>query len=113
MSYRAKERALIAQTMIDLIRIVRIGRLGRVHSIDTMLISAAIVIGDAAGKPKNATDIARLLDLPRPTVVRKLAVLIKAGLAERRGTRYHLKKGIPPDTRYIDDALDVIRRAKV
>lgn len=96
--------------MIDLVKIVRNGRLGRVNSIDTVLISASIVVGEVAGRPRNATDIARHLELPRPTVVRKLAVLVKRGLAERRGTRYHMK-AMPPDTRYIDDALAVIQRA--
>ena len=109
---RSKERALISQTIIDLVKIVRVGRLGRVHSVETLLISAAIVAGDAAGRPRNATEMARQLGFARTTVLRKLAELERAGLAERRGSRYH-RKDMPPDTRYIDEALAVLRRAKI
>jgi hypothetical protein len=111
MPYRARERALIAQTMIDLVKIVRRGRLGNVYSIDTLLVSAAIVVGDAAGKPKTASEIGALLDLPRVTVLRKLSRLVSAGLAEKKGTRYYMMP-VPPDARYIEQALTVIRRAK-
>ena len=110
MTHRPKDRALIAQTMIDLMKTVRNGRLGPIHSIDTLMVSAAVVVGDAAGKPRNATDIARVIEIPRATVIRKLSGLIRSGLAEKRGTRYHMKAD-PPDTRYIDEAIEVIQRA--
>lgn len=47
------------------------------ETVDESLISAAIVIGMAEGKPMTATDISHFLGYPRPTVIRKLERIAK------------------------------------
>lgn len=42
------------------------------ETIEESLISAAVVIGQAEGRPMTATDISHFLGYPRPTVIRKL-----------------------------------------
>jgi predicted transcriptional regulator len=111
MPYRAKHRALIAQTMIDLVKTVRSGRMSKVRSIESVIISAAVVVGHAAGRPRTASDIARALDIPRVTVIRKLAELVRDGLIDRQGSRYFMVENPPAGESYVDDALRVISRA--
>ncbi len=110
MPHRAKDRALLAQTLIDLIKVLR-KRLGRKHSIETLVVSAAVIAGHAAGRPRGATEIARAVDLPRATVTRKLGELVRDGLIERQGGKY-LMIAHPASHSYIDEALEVIRRAR-
>lgn len=113
--YRAKERALIAQLTIDLIRTIHHGRFGAGHinagDLETLLLSGVVLVGHASGKPKNASEIGRYLGVPRATAQRKLEVLEKKGIIVRRGSKYHmadLKKG---DDDYIDKCLAIINHA--
>jgi len=70
-----ENRGVIATGVIDILR-----EFCRLHfatsslseTVEESLISAAIVIGQADGRPMTATDISNYLGYPRPTVVRKL-----------------------------------------
>jgi hypothetical protein len=73
-------RGFASQQIIEIMR-----EFGRLHfgttslsaTIEESLISAAIVIGMADGKPMTATDIGHYLGYPRPTVIRKLKIVAK------------------------------------
>lgn len=114
--YRARERALIAQLIIDLVKAVHHSRIGakRISAgeLETLLLAGVVLIGHASGKPKNISEIGRYLGVPRATVQRKLEGLAKRGIVVRRGSKYHmaadLKKG---EDDYIDRCLALIKRA--
>jgi hypothetical protein len=115
--YRAKERALIARLIIDLLRTVHAGRLGgkgrpfAANEIETLLLSGAVLLGHAHGSPKNASEIGRIVGVPRATALRKLEDLQERGIVVRRGSKYfmvELKKG---EDDYIDKCLALIKRA--
>jgi DNA-binding Lrp family transcriptional regulator len=110
MPNRVKDRAIIAQTMIDLVQTVRSGRMSKVRSIETVIISAAVMIGQAKGHPRTEAEVARAVNLPRVTVLRKLESLVRDGFIERHGHRYTAVDPVGGYD-YVDDALNIIRRA--
>ena len=80
--------------------------------IDALLVSGVVMIGHAEGKPKNASEIARIVAVPRPTVLRKLDDFQKKGIVERRGSKYFITNPTPPGgDDYIDKCMALIRRA--
>lgn len=117
--YRARERLILARLEIDLIKTIHKGTLGkRFHKtiageVELLLIAAAVLIGHVQETPRNSTDIARQLGIPRATVQRKLGVLVKRGtvrvIAHRRYCMADRKPG--DDYSYVDMALALIRRA--
>lgn len=114
--YRAKERALIAQLMIDLIRALYRGRLGEGEpfspaGIEKLMLSGAVLLAHVQGKPKNASDLARVLDVPRVTALRRLKDLEKSGIIIRHGSKYYMAELRPGNDAYIDKCLTLIRRA--
>lgn len=116
--HRAKERALIAQTTIDLILVIQSGRkshksprVGIGGQVEMLMISGVVLIGHVAGKPRTALQIARHLGIPRATVVRKLATLERLGVVGRTGSSYCMTDRPDADYSYVDGALAVIRRA--
>src|SRR5438046_866123 len=90
--HRATERALIARLTIGLIRILRMGKLGKTGSvtgeIENLLISGIVLLGEVEGRTRTASDIARMLNIPRATAIRKLGDLVERGVIFRRGTHY-------------------------
>lgn len=71
-----KPRALVAKTLLEAMRAygrVNFGSDQLGETIAETLIVAAIVVGQAEGKPMTASDISHYIGLPRPTVIRKLA----------------------------------------
>ena len=48
------------------------------------------LLGQAAGKPKNASELGRYVGIPRVTAQRKLDDLEKGGIVVRRGNKYHI-----------------------
>lgn len=68
-------RGLVAKTIIEALRgfsVLNFGNPNIGETIEENLIVAAIVIGQAEGRPLSASDIANYIGLPRPTVIRKL-----------------------------------------
>jgi CRP-like cAMP-binding protein len=122
--YRAEERAVIGRLLIDLLKIMhgarrQFGDQQKDHlngDLDFILLCYAILIGVTAGRPKNATEISRFVDIPRATAQRKLDDLEKQGVVARKGSKYHL---IGPQLteasagldEYIDKCLLLIKRA--
>jgi predicted Rossmann fold nucleotide-binding protein DprA/Smf involved in DNA uptake len=113
--YRAKERALIAQLIIDLIKTVHSGLLGRKGNFagdaEMLLLSGVVLLSHASGKPKNTSEIARSLGVPRVTALRKLNDLEEMGIIERRGGKYFMLNPKKNPDGYIDKCLLLIRRA--
>jgi Fic family protein len=113
--YRAKERALIAQVTIELIKTMHHSRIGakRINAgeLEMLLLSGVVLIGHAAGKPKNVSEIVRYLGIPRATAQRKLENLEKRGIIVRRGSKYHMADLTKGNDDYIDKCLTLIKHA--
>jgi hypothetical protein len=116
--YRAKERALIAQLIIDLLKTAHSARLklagakpSLASDVESMLLGYAVLIGHVSGKPRNASEIGRALEIPRATAQRKLDELQKNGIIIRRGSKYHLADLNKADDNYIDKCLWLIKHA--
>lgn len=54
---------------------------------DELILTAAIYIGQAEGRPMTASKLADYSGIPRPTVVRKLQRLQKRGIVQMTGDR--------------------------
>jgi hypothetical protein len=50
---------------------------------DELVLIAAVLIGQAEGKPMNASKLATYAGIPRTTVIRKLQALARRGVLER------------------------------
>ncbi len=53
-----------------------------------LILVGAIFVGQAEGRPMNATKLAAFAGMPRATVIRRLAVLIREGLVVRAGSGF-------------------------
>lgn len=118
--YRAKERAVIGQLVIDLLRAAHGGRIRLVGNrsksylaaeIENMLLGWAVLLGHVNGKPKNASEIGRFLGIPRVTAQRKLDELARDGVIARRGSKYLMTESKAGDDEYIDRCLLLIKHA--
>jgi CRP-like cAMP-binding protein len=116
---RIKDRVLIGRLLIDMLRTIHTA--GRRPSdkskrhlnrdVEYILLSYAVLIGAAGGKPKTAAEIARFVDLPRATAQRKLGDLEKSGVVMRQGGKYHLTGAKMGCDQYVDKCLLLIKRA--
>jgi CRP-like cAMP-binding protein len=59
---------------------------------EAILVLVAVFIGDADGRPTNASKIAAYSGLPRSTVYRRLEQLVRLGKVDRVGRRYYLAR---------------------
>lgn len=59
--------------------------------LECMCLGMCVGIGDFEGKPFTAAKLAVYMDMPRATVIRRLAQLQKAGVVVRNGRHYCLK----------------------
>ena len=111
---RIRERASLARLTIGLVKTVLKGR-ARTRpiggSVGSLLISGAVLIGQADGKPKTASDIARYLGVPRATAQRKLNSLVRQGEVYRHGGRYCMTADPHAPYAYVDDAVRLIQNA--
>ena len=72
-----------------------------------MYVALPVFIAHVAGRPATASQIARTLEMPRNTAVRKLDWLIRKGYITRRGTKYCMTDKVNlsgPRTSYEDAA---------
>lgn len=94
----ARKRAVAARTLIALARGVfcemqpaledtRVGA-----NLDRVFIYGAVLIGHVEARPRSATKISALLEMPRTNVVRGLDQLMKAGVVVRRGFNFQLSE---------------------
>ena len=114
---RAQNRYRIAKVVLDLLHAVHGGGLRRpgepvkIVDVDRVLISAVVLTGEYEGRPRTVRDIVRQLGMSRETVRRKLATLSEVGVIERHGRHYRINKAPRPSDAFVDDAMEVIRRA--
>ena len=85
------QRAAHAHTILSILRVFRSTyypqhRLSDV--IENMYVALPVFIAHVAGRPATASQIARTLEMPSNTAVRKLDWLIRKGYITRRGTKY-------------------------
>ena len=85
------QRAAHAHSILSILRVFRSTyypqhRLSDV--IENMYVALPVFIAHVAGRPATASQVARALEMPRNTAVRKLDWLIREGYITRRGTKY-------------------------
>ena len=114
---RTQNRYRIAKVILDLLHAVHGGGLRRrgepvmIVDVDRVLISAVVLTGEYEGRPRTVRDIVRQLGMSRETVRRKLATLSEVGVIERHGRHYRISKRPRPSDAFVDDAMEVLRRA--
>ncbi|ARK86989.1 helix-turn-helix domain-containing protein [Burkholderia pseudomallei] len=82
----AHQRALVARALLDVLRAFGAAYLGHKRfgaRADELVLLAAVFVGQAEGKPMNASKLAAYAGIPRPTVIRKLQTLARRGVLER------------------------------
>ena len=110
--HRFKERVLVAQTILGLVKALSGARLDKADSADLLLIGCAVLVAQSRGKPAGASDIARAIGIPRSTVVRKLYELAGRGLIVPKETKYHLSDmSAEAADVYLNKATAIIRDA--
>src|SRR5262245_64901931 len=85
------QRAAHAHTILGMLRVVRNTYFPQYRIsdvIENIYVALPVFIAHVAGKPATASQVARALEMPRNTAVRKLDWLIREGYVARRGTKY-------------------------
>ena len=123
--HRARERALIGRLIIDLLKTIygarrHLGDQTKPYlggDVEYILLSYAVLIGVVSGRPKNATELGRFVDIPRASAQRKLDELEKNGVISRKSSRYQMgsRAQITGASAEVDDYIDrcllLIKRA--
>jgi hypothetical protein len=85
------QRAAHAQNILGILRVVRNTYFPQYRIsdvIENIYVALPVFIAHVAGKPCTASQVARALEMPRNTTVRKLDWLIGEGYVTRRGRKY-------------------------
>jgi hypothetical protein len=87
-----EERLRICRLMVGLAKEVNTDIFGAESNfgmeLDTVFIACVVMIGHAEGRPMTANKIALYLGMPRTTVLRKLAKLLRLNIVLRSGAKY-------------------------
>lgn len=83
-----EERLIQVRFLLDLVRLMSARTAQQRLSFDQVELLAAVVMGELEGRPFHASSLASFLEVPRPTLVRKMAALANAGFIERRDGHY-------------------------
>jgi biotin operon repressor len=91
---KARHRLVLCRMMIDLMRTVH-GAYAPASEpfgarLETFFIGLCIAVGDLDGRPFSVAKIAAYMQMPRTTVIRRLARLQSWGLLDREGRQYYL-----------------------
>ncbi|BAO20633.1 hypothetical protein [Pseudomonas phage PPpW-3] len=70
-----------------------------------LLLCAAVLVGQAEGRPLNASKLADFVGIPRPSVIRKMAAFESIGLVKRCGGTFTLDGEVVNGR----DAMEAIR----
>jgi hypothetical protein len=110
------ERARVARLVLGLLRTVRKAytpELTLEETSEFLFLMMHLFIGHVQGKPLGASRLARIAEIPRTTVLRRLATLIELGYVERVGTSYYLtaKSNVPNQRRVLLDHIKNIQHA--
>jgi hypothetical protein len=100
------ERARVARLVLSLLRTVRNAytpELTLEEASEFLFLMMHLFIGHAQRKPLSASRLARIAEIPRTTVLRRLAALIEFGYVERIGNSYYLtaKSNVPNQRRVL------------
>ena len=85
------QRASHAHTILGILRVVRNTYFPQYRVSDVIensYVALPVFIAHVAGQPCTASQVARALEMPRKTAVRKLDWLIREGYVMRYGTKY-------------------------
>jgi hypothetical protein len=110
------ERAQVARLVLGLLRTVRKAytpELTLEETSEFLFLMMHLFIGHVQGRPLSASHLARIAEIPRTTVLRRLAGLIELGYVERTGTTYYLtaKSNVPNQRRVLLDHIKNIQLA--
>jgi len=89
----AQHHAHMSHLFLHLLRNMRndyAPRLALPEFADLCPIVCQVLIGHVEGRAMTAADLARFLEMPRSTVMRRLRLLIALGILERHGAQYWL-----------------------
>lgn len=108
-----RERLILSDTVVKLNRLI--AQSVRPHTaahLDVASVLAAVTVGHLSGRPMTATKIALFIDMPRATVLDRLAFLIRHNHVIRRGRYYCVSPArIHRRSDLIDSAIAVILEA--
>src|SRR6516162_6707402 len=110
------ERARVARLVLSLLRTVRNAytpELTLEEASEFLFLMMHLFIGHVQGKPLSASRLARVAEMPRTTVLRRLAALIELGYLERIGNAYYLtaKSNVPNQRRVLLYHINNIQHA--
>ena len=111
-----RERARVARLVLGLLRTVRNAytpELTLEEASEFLFLMMHLFIGHVQGKPLSASRLARVAEMPRTTVLRRLAALIELGYLERIGNVYYLtaKSNVPNQRRALLHHINNIQHA--
>jgi len=111
-----RERARVARLVLSLLRTVRNAyapELTLEEASEFLFLMMHLFIGHVQGKPLSASRLAHVAEMPRTTVLRRLAVLIELGYLERIGNGYYLtaKANVPNQRHVLLDHINNIQHA--
>ena len=110
------ERARVARLVLSLFRTVRNAytpELTLAETSEFMFLMMHLFIGHVQGRPLSASRLARIAEMPRTTVLRRLATLIELGYLQREGSAYYLtaKANVPNQRGVLLEHIDNIQHA--
>jgi biotin operon repressor len=93
---KEQQRLVLCHLIIDLMRTIH-GAYAPANEpfgtrLETFFIGLCVAIGDLGGKPFSVAKIARYMQVPRTTVIRRLDQLGSWGLIDRSGRRYYAQE---------------------
>jgi len=111
-----RERARVARLVLGLLRTVRNAytpELTLEEASEFLFLMMHLFIGHVQRRPLSASKLARIAEMPRTTVLRRLAALIELGYLERVGDSYYLtaKANVPNQRRVLLEHIDNIQHA--
>src|SRR5262247_807550 len=101
-----RERARVARLVLSLLHTVRSAytpELTLEQASEFLFLMMHLFIGHAQGRPLSASKLARIAEMPRTTVLRRLTALIELGYLERISNSYYLtaKSNVPNQRRIL------------
>ena len=112
---KPEERFALAQMCIDLARATRRGFAPQEpfgNKMETFYVGLCVLMGHIEDKPFTVSKLAKYLEAPRTTMVRRLEQLIEFGVVERRGNRYFINEAVANTKQAMDLHSAMVRMVK-
>jgi hypothetical protein len=87
---RRRERLILSDVALKLTRIFNQAVVRAPAHADVVHVIQAVYFGDLSGCPMTAHKISMFIDMPRTSVLRRLAVLARNGYVRRQGRYYYI-----------------------